>query len=136
MRKIKRPILETAEDEEPPINLTPLVDVVFVVLITFMIIAPILNVDQVDLASGGLMTKKEAKSTPLAVTISKDSSLLYQGKEITPENLRAILKSQKIRFPNESPQLLADKNAAFGKYQEVKNLFEECGFEQMDVILK
>ena len=39
--------------EEPQINLTPLIDVVFVILIMFILIAPILELDRIDLADAG-----------------------------------------------------------------------------------
>ncbi len=130
-----RPYLEE-EPEEPPINLTPLVDVVFVVLITFMIIAPILNVDHVELSSGGIMTKSEAQNTPLSITLRADNSIRFQGNPISLQNLKGVLQAQKSRFPEECPQLLADKNSHFGSYQEIKNLLEESGFQQMDVVLQ
>ena len=123
-------------DEEPQVNLTPLVDVVFVVLITFMIIAPILNTDHVELAPGGIQTKSDAKSSPLSITLRADDTLIFQGKGISLQNLKAVLKAEKTRFPQEIPQLIADKKSHFGSYQEVKNLLEECGFEQMDIILQ
>ena len=47
--------------EEPLINLTPLIDVVFVVLIAFMLIAPVLEIDKVDLAVSGTEKKKKPR---------------------------------------------------------------------------
>lgn len=137
MRPYLRRVYSGSEEdqEEPPINLTPLVDVVFVVLITFMIIAPILNVDHVELAPGGVMAKSEAQNTPLSITLRADNTIYFQGKPISLQNLKSACQAQKSRFPGECPQLLADKNSHFGSYQEVKNVLEECGFQQMDIVL-
>lgn len=136
MRRRLLPSLEEEEVEEPLINLTPLIDVVFVLLITFMLIAPILNVDHVDLAASGTTSKKEAAHTPLAITLRSDNSIWFQGNRLPIEQLESIMKREKILHPGQCPQLIADKNAYFGMYQEVKNVVEACGFEQMDVVLQ
>jgi biopolymer transport protein ExbD len=44
-------LFSNAESDEPLINLTPLIDVVFVVLIIFILIAPMLEIDRVKLAT-------------------------------------------------------------------------------------
>lgn len=126
----------TRFEEEPQVNLTPLVDVVFVVLIAFMVIAPILNTDHVELAPGGRLAKSDAKMTPLSITLRSDDSILFQGKVISLQNLKGILNAEKKRYPGTVPQLLTDKKSHFGSYQEIKNMLEECGFDQMDVLLK
>ncbi|MBM3184115.1 MAG: hypothetical protein FJZ64_02270, partial [Chlamydiae bacterium] len=53
MRKRPLQLLEEEGNEEPLVNLTPLIDVVFVVLISFMLIAPILDIDSLTLAPSG-----------------------------------------------------------------------------------
>ena len=50
MRKLFANLSEAESSEESLINLTPLIDVVFVLLITFIMIAPILKLDRIDLA--------------------------------------------------------------------------------------
>lgn len=134
MRKRQRPLID--DNEEPLINLTPLIDVVFVLLITFMLLAPILNVDTVDLASSGVLNKNQPTSTVLSMTLRADNTILFQGKTVSIAQLGNIMRAEKQRYPDQYPQLIADKNCHFGVYQDVKNLLEECGFQQMDVLLK
>lgn len=119
--------------EEPLVNLTPLIDVVFVVLISFMIIAPMLETDTVDLATGG---KKSAESSPVAVVVRADNTIWMGGQKLTLGELEKRLLAQKKLYPHKIPQVIHDKNASFGTYQSVKNVMEQCGFDQMDVILK
>ena len=135
-RRQLSPTLDEGENDEALINLTPLIDVVFVLLITFMLLAPILNVDHVDLAQSGILSKKEAAKVPLAISLRADNTVWYQGKSFPLKELSSVMKQEKIRYPDEFPQLIADKNCHFGLYQEVKNLLEECGFQQMDVLLQ
>lgn len=125
--------------EEPLVNLTPLIDVVFVVLISFMLIAPILEIDRIDLAIGGTEKKQEMKSpesSPLTVIVKKDNTIWMQGKSLSIDELEKTLLAQKHLYPSKSPQVIHDRNASFGTYQSVKNTIERCGFEQMDIVLK
>ena len=127
---------EPDEIEEPLVNLTPLIDVVFVVLISFMLIAPVLDIDLVDLATGGTTQKKEASFSPIAIAVHADSTIWFKGKQVNFPELEKILKEEKLRHPNQTPQLIPDKMTQFGTYQAIKNLLEATGFEQMDVVLK
>lgn len=136
MRRRALPPLDDGDGEESPVNLTPLIDVVFVLLITFMLMAPILNVDHVDLAQGGILSKQEISQTPFAITLRGDQSIWFQGKKVNGKELALQLKAEKGRYPGQFPQLIADKNCHFGLYQDVKNILEECGFQQMDVVLQ
>jgi len=136
MRRKALPSTEEDAADEPLVNLTPLIDVVFVVLISFMLISPVLDIDWVDLAAGGSTQKKEAAFSPIAIVIRSDNSIWFHGKKTTLKELEKTVKSEKALHPNQTPQLIADKQAEFGTYQALKNLLEACGFEQMDVVLK
>lgn len=134
MRRRQFPIYE--EGEEPLINLTPLIDVIFVLLITFMLLAPILNIDHVALAQSGVMSKQDAANVPLVITLRSDNTIWFRGKSLPLNQLGQMMKAEKSLYPGEYPQLVADKNCHFGLYQDVKNVLEECGFQQMDVVLQ
>lgn len=136
MRRRFRPLPDDEAGDEPLINLTPLIDVVFVVLIAFMLIAPVLDIDSVDLATSGGTEKKEVQTGPISIAVHADNSIWYQGNKVTLAQLGTLLKQEKKRHPNAVPQVVHDKKAEFGTYQSVKNTLEGVGFNQMDVILK
>jgi len=136
MRKRFRSLPDEDANEEPVINLTPLIDVVFVVLITFMLIAPVLDIDSVDLAQSGGTEKKELQQGPLSIIVHADNSIWYQNSKVSLTQLEALLKQEKKRHPDAVPKLIHDRQAQFGTYQSVKNTLEAIGFSQMDVILK
>ena len=136
MRQRRPLFLEEEEGEESPINLTPLIDVVFVLLITILLLSPLLSVDHIHLAASCEMSKKDVVHTPLSIEIRSDSSIWFQGRSINIQQLESGIKIEKLRSPGHYPQLIADKNSHFGTYQEVKNVLEVCGFEQMDVLLQ
>ena len=137
MRRKRWDVQEEAADE-PTVNLTPLIDVLFVVLIAFMIIAPMLDIDIVDLATGSTVKKESMtpEESPLSIIVRADNTIWTQGKRVNMAELEAILRTQKKRYPDKTPQVICDKNGSFGTYQTVKNTLEQCGFEQMEIVLK
>lgn len=136
MRRKPIQLLEDEGHEEPILNLMPLLDVVFVLLITLLLISPFLNVDHVELAPAGILSQSDVAKSPLTITLKANDTLLWQGNLIALGDLKRYLSEAKRTNPQWIPQLVADKNCHFGKYQEVKNLLEESGFERMDVILQ
>lgn len=125
--------------EEPQVNLTPLIDVVFVILIGFILIAPLLEVDNVELADAGNAPSKGVVSvqetSPISLYVKKDNSILFSGRRVSVGELPILLKEAKRAHPKTTPQLFHDRQAYFGTYQAVKNALEEAGFESVDVVL-
>jgi biopolymer transport protein ExbD len=140
----KRFLSENAEDviqEESLLNLTPLIDVVFVLLITFILIAPILKFDRIELAPAAAIEKKETSlpaqgRNSITIRVFDNNSITINNRPITEKDVLTILLSLKKNHPTETPLLFQDKNATFGTYQMIKNAVESAGFEQMDVFLK
>lgn len=126
--------------EEPTVNLTPLIDVVFVILIMFIVLAPLLELEHIDLAaapsngSGKAVSVQEA--SPLSLHVQRDNSVLLNRTPIALKELPSQLKEAKKRYPGLRLQLFHDQGAFFGTYQSVKNAAEEAGFEELDLILK
>lgn len=126
--------------EEPPINLTPLIDVVFVILIMFIVIAPLLEMDHIELANSSAKTMEESnavqESSPISIQVLSDNRILFNKQYVNSQQLVIMLKEAKVRYPNVTPQLFHDRKAHFGTYQSIKNAAEEAGFQKMDIVLK
>lgn len=140
MGRATRRRLQHRHIEEPSVNLTPLIDVVFVILIMFILVAPLLELDRVELAEAPSKqadrTMEARESGPISIHVDRDNSILFNKRKVKVEELAALLKQARKNYPNARPQLFHDKRAQFGTYQSVKNVVEEAGFEQMDIILK
>ncbi|MEM7175014.1 MAG: biopolymer transporter ExbD [Chlamydiota bacterium] len=128
---------DDSASQEQSVNLTPLIDVVFVVLIMFILIAPLVQFDRIQLASG----KKEAPppmqpADAVKIYVYADNSIQVNGQSVDAANLLAHLKKKRQQFPQKTTvQLFHDKAACFGTYQYIKNKVEIAGFEAMDIIL-
>lgn len=128
----------SSSEEEPTINLTPLIDVVFVILITFMVVAPMLEMENIELASGSSVGKNiEIKEkSEVSIQVLHDDKILFNNQQVTVEQLHKVLKESKIKNPLVRPQIYHDKRAKFGTYQEIKNAAENAGYEEMDIVVK
>jgi biopolymer transport protein ExbD len=126
--------------DEGTVNLTPLIDVVFVVLIMFILVAPLVELDQIALAPAAVEKKPDMISfqegAPIKIYVYADNTIWLNGAPITIEELSTFLKRAHQKLPHTYPQLYHDKTAYFGTYQSVKNAVESAGFESLDVILK
>lgn len=128
---------EDTQIEENSLNLTPLIDVVFVVLVTFILIAPMLEIDLVDISTGkGDQKTAFQETSKIQIVVKEDNSIFINNQKVEIQNLPNVLKFQKIKYPHHTLQLFHDRSAQFGTYQTIKNLAETIGFEEMQVVLK
>ncbi len=130
-----RRLVDEEVEEESFINLTPFIDVVFVLLITFVLLAPLLEIDSIQLASSSSLTKQGAKESPWMISVRADHSIWFRGKNVSLSELISLLKIEKKNV-GQCPLVAVDKKASFGVYQDVKNALETSGFEQMDILLQ
>lgn len=135
MRSYRTP---SFDEEQADINLTPLIDVVFVVLIMFIVIAPLLNAENINLAEG---TKKAEAlqhqgQDVINIYLKKGDLLYWKNQKVEPDELQRLLIEQKQQHPQSSPNLFTDKEASFGSFQKTKKIIELAGFESLNVVLK
>ena len=108
------------------INVVPYIDVMLVLLVIFMVTAPLMNPGQIDLPS---VSKSLAPSlAPLEVIIKKDNTLALrdharggQESRVSREELIAILKARQESKANQAVVISADKSV---RYEEVVNVMD------------
>jgi biopolymer transport protein ExbD/biopolymer transport protein TolR len=116
---------------EPEINITPLVDVVLVLLIIFMVVAPELeHGERVDLP-GVLLpdTNAKAKLDPITVTVTARETLHLEKERIESlEALQARLTELKAQDPERRIILKGDVTVPYGKMRETFAMCQKVGF--------
>ena len=116
------------------INVTPMVDVMLVLLVIFMITAPLLKVGvPIDL------TKTKAKvlpedQTPLSITINKEEKIFVQNTEISLEKLIPKLISISKNRNDRKIFIRADKVLSYGKVVEVMAIITSAGFNKIALV--
>ncbi len=116
------------------INVTPFVDVMLVLLIVFMVTAPLLTVGvPVDLpkTKAGQINADQA---PLVVTIKDDGTLYLQDNEIEPDKL--IPRLSAIGDANKNARIFVrgDKNVAYGEVIVLMGRIQTAGFERVALV--
>jgi biopolymer transport protein TolR len=123
--------------EVPPmseINVTPLVDVMLVLLVIFMLTAPLLtSAIRLDLPSA---EAPPAAGAPIALTLALDAQgqLFLNDRPLTPEQLRERLAAVARTHPDTELQLRADQALAYGKVVEVMALAQKAGLSRIGFV--
>ncbi|MDE1900543.1 MAG: protein TolR [Alphaproteobacteria bacterium] len=125
-RRFNRPVSE--------INITPFVDVMLVLLVVFMVTAPLLTVAvPVDLPKTQAHTLNQDKE-PLVVSIGADGKVYLQDKEIKLEDLVPKLASVTHQNPDARIFVRGDKSVDYGKVMQVMGALNEAGFTKVALV--
>lgn len=115
------------------INITPLVDVVLVLLIIFMVTAPVLQ-SGIDVSVPKTKYVKEITQERLVITINKDQRVFLGNDAININEIGSKLR-QKIRDPrNQSIFVRADENVPFGAFATVMDAVKQAGFANVSIV--
>lgn len=116
------------------INVTPLVDVMLVLLVIFIITAPLMSsAIRLDLPKA----QAEAPITvPNFVTLSLDREgrLFLDDKSVTPEALASALADAAQRHPDTEVQLRADSAVPYGRVAEVMAIANKAGLSRIGFV--
>ena len=104
------------DDEEiiAAINITPMVDIMLVLLIIFMVTAATIMDDSIKIELPEAATGEETESSPLGVTIDADGGWPLNGAEITEDGLRTFIQEQKAQDAEMQAIIAADRGIAHG----------------------
>ena len=98
-------------EEEAEINLTPMLDVVFIMLIFFIVTASFLKEFGVDAQRPPSVTEQPEKSDSIAVRIKSTGQIIIDGRNIDPRAVSAYITRKKAENPDASLAVLAGKRA-------------------------
>jgi len=115
------------------INITPLVDVVFVLLIIFMVTAPVLQ-SGIEVNVPRTRTVKEITEERTVISINKDQRVFLGNDPININEIKAKLR-QKIRDPqHQSVFLRADQDVPFGAFATVMDAVKQAGITNVSIV--
>ena len=116
------------------INVTPFVDVMLVLLVIFMVTAPMMqagfDVELPQVKAATILTREQ----PLIISISKDKKIKIQTFEVTLDRLRPKLKLIYQNRRDKEIYLKADKSIPYGFVTAVMAEIKEAGFEKLGMV--
>jgi biopolymer transport protein TolR len=116
------------------INVTPLVDVMLVLLVVFMVTAPLLTVGvPVDLPQTAAPPINEPKE-PTVITVNKDGQLFIQESEVPIDTLVSRLQAITGSNPDAVLYVRGDKDINYGRVLEVMSLISNAGFRKVSLV--
>ena len=115
------------------INITPFVDVVLVLLIIFMVTAPVLQ-SGIEVSVPKTKTVKAISEERVTITITKSQEVFVDSDHVRLDQIADELK-KKIRDPHgQSVYVKADENVAFGAFATVMSAVKATGITNISIV--
>jgi biopolymer transport protein TolR len=116
------------------INMTPFIDVMLVLLIIFMVAAPMLTTGvQIDLPQTGAAALNVEKQ-PIVISIKSDGKIYLMEGETSLADLMPKLKAVAKTGPEERIFVRGDKTIAYGKVAEVMAALSSAGYKKVALV--
>jgi biopolymer transport protein TolR len=117
------------------INVTPLVDVMLVLLVVFMITAPLLTAGvKVDLPKADAQAIKDEDKKPMEIILAKDGNIFIGETEVKRDRLPNLLGAMTNNDPERRIFLRADQGLPYGQVMDILGILNGAGFRKVALI--
>ena len=123
------------------INVVPYIDVMLVLLVIFMVTAPLVNPGEIALPSVG--SKLTVPAAPLEVTLRNDQTLWLRDQQATTsavhvsrEELVQRIRAKQARLPDQPVVIAADRNARYEDVLGVLDLLQRNGAHKVGLLTR
>ena len=123
------------------INVVPYIDVMLVLLVIFMVTAPMMNPGQIDLPSVGKSLTPPV--SPLEVIIKKDTTLALRDHSkgevevpVSRDELAATIKKKVANNPDQSVVISADKKVRYEEVVNVMDMLQQQNIKKIGLLTK
>lgn len=115
------------------INVVPYIDVTLVLLVIFMVTAPMTNPGVVELPKVGQAMKQVG--APIVVSVKKDGTAEIEGKSFSRDKLLFEIKQQ-LKAKDRPVVVAADEKTQYGKVIEVMDLLKQAKVDKVGLLFK
>jgi biopolymer transport protein TolR len=115
------------------INVVPYIDVTLVLLVIFMVTAPMTNPGMVELPKVGQALKQSGD--PIVVTVQKEGTVLMDGKEMERDDMLALIR-QRLSEAEKPVVVSADKATPYGEVASVMDLLKQAQVNQVGLLFQ
>ena len=117
------------------INITPLVDVVLVLLLIFMLTAPVLQ-SGVEVAIPKTRTVNQLTEERMVVTIDREQNVFLQDKPVNIHDLPRMLSSNTQKGSKRVVFVRADQKVPFGAFASVMDAVKQAGITNISIVTR
>ena len=113
----------------PVMNVTPLVDVVLVLLIIFMVVIPALQQGmQIEIAGILNVDPRSDSKNPFVLSITREHKLFFEEESVSPSTLESKLRAASRSQPGRRVVVRADKAADYAQVRDIYRIAQNSGF--------
>jgi biopolymer transport protein TolR len=118
------------------INITPMVDIMLVLLIIFMVTANFLKKESINISLPKVAAADPNIKESKQIAVTKEGNLFLEGRAMTEQSLiNAMTRETKYR-PNMRVTLSADETLSYGSVSKLMGLLRKCGVTRMALSVK
>jgi len=118
------------------INVTSLIDVMFLLLIFFMVSSSFKNQPAIDLSLPRSSTAQETTTTPTVIYLTRDGRLFLDDEQVESGDLSNRLRQLQAATGEDRIVLRADEHSEHGAVVELIDLIKESGFRRVSLAAK
>ena len=123
------------------INVVPYIDVMLVLLVIFMVTAPLVNPGEIELPSVG--TRLVAPAQPMEVTLRTDGTLTLRDQQaggaavaVSRDELVARIRAKQAKLPDQPVVIAADRAARYEDVLGVLDLLQRTGVRKVGLLAR
>ena len=116
------------------INVVPYIDVMLVLLVIFMVTAPMTNPGVVELPQVGQALKQTA--APLVITVKTDKTIELDGKTLHRDEILTVVHDSLGKNPGQSVVIAADKAVRYEEVIGIMDLLKQNRIDKVGLLLK
>ena len=121
------------EEEENEVNLTPMLDVVFIMLIFFIVTASIVKASGIDISRPSAATAVRKERGNILVAITENDQIWIDRRQVDPRALRSNIERLRAENPQGSVIIQADKLSKNGLLVEVMDAARLAGMTSISI---
>lgn len=125
-----------AEEEEAQIDMTPMLDIVFIMLIFFIVTTVFVKEAGIDVIKPEASQAALKKNANIFVAITEDGDVWMDKRQIDPDTVRANIERLLAEQPSDVVFVQADENAEHGVVIKVMDQIKAAGIDRISIAAK
>ena len=125
--------LQLEEDDDVEVNLTPMLDVVFIMLIFFIVTASFVKEAGIDVNRPNAATSERKEKGNILVAISADNQIWIDRRQVDPRALRANIERMHAENPRGSVLMVADEESKHKLLVQVMDAARSAGVTDVSI---